>query len=102
VWTHDPPHNAGTDGPDRAGVSRMLDKFAGAVGETATGLAAALRTLRRPGPIPALRPLHAQLRDDLADARVGLLTATDGIVDALNTIHAVLEERLPARDEAEP
>ena len=66
------------------------------------GLAAALRTLRRPGPIPALRPLHAHLQDELADGRVGLITATDGIVDALDTIHAVLEERLPARDQPEP
>ena len=108
VWTPDPPHNAdaphngATDNRDRADVGLLLDEFAGAVGETATGLAAALRTLRRPGPIPALRPLHAQLQQDLADGRVGLLTATDGIVDALDTIHAVLEERLPARDEAAP
>jgi hypothetical protein len=102
VWTPDPSHNGAADDPDGANVSRLLDEFAGAVGETASGLAAALRTLRRPGAIPALRPLHAHLQDGLADGQVGLITATDGIVDALNTIHAVLEERLPAPDQPEP
>jgi uncharacterized membrane protein YccC len=95
VWTPDPSHNGAAGDREQADVSDLLDEFAGAVGDSATGLAAALRTLRRPGPIPALRPLHAQLHDELADGRVALLTATDGIVDALDTIHAVLEERLP-------
>jgi uncharacterized membrane protein YccC len=96
VWTPDPSHNGAGNDLDQTDVSHLLDEFAGAVGETATGLAAALRTLRRPGPIPALRPLYTQLHDELADNRVALITATDGIVDALDTIHAVLEERLPA------
>jgi hypothetical protein len=100
VWTPDPSHNGAANDRDGADVSRLLDEFAGAVGETATGLAAAL--LRRPGAIPALRPLHAHLQDELADGQVGLITATDGIVDALNTIHAVLEERLPASDQPGP
>jgi uncharacterized membrane protein len=34
------------------------------------------------------------LRDD-GPVDVGLITATDGLVDALNTIDAVLSERLP-------
>jgi uncharacterized membrane protein YccC len=102
VWTPDPSHNGAAHDCEGADVSRLLDEFAGAVGETASGLAAALRTLRRPGAIPALRPLHAHLQDELAAGQVGLITATDGIVDALNTIHAVLEERLPGRDQAEP
>ena len=102
VWTPDRSHNGADDNRDGADVSRLLDEFAGAVGETASGLAAALRTLRRPGAIPALRPLHAHLQDELAAGQVGLITATDGIVDALNTIHAVLEERLPARHQPEP
>ena len=52
VWTPDPSHNGAANDRDGADVSRLLDEFAGAVGETATGLAAALRTLRRPGAIP--------------------------------------------------
>ncbi|HEX4670944.1 MAG TPA: FUSC family protein [Solirubrobacteraceae bacterium] len=98
VWTPHPDRNAAGDGRDRAAVRRPLDEFARAAGETATGLAEALRTLRKPGPIPALRPLHAHLQDELGARDVGLLAATDGIVDALDTIHAVLEERLPADD----
>jgi uncharacterized membrane protein YccC len=102
VWTPDPSGNGAADGRDRADVRRLLDEFARAVGETATGLAAALRELRRPGPIPALRPLHAHLQDELGASGVGLVTATDGIVDALNTIHAVLEERLMTDDQTRP
>ncbi|MGZ4231879.1 MAG: FUSC family protein [Solirubrobacteraceae bacterium] len=92
VWT---PHPSGNGGgpPD---VRRPLNEFAGAVGEMATGLAEALRSLSRPGPIPALRPLHSNLREEVGSRDVGLITATDGIVDALDTIHAVLEDRLPA------
>ena len=55
-----------------------------------------------PGPIPALRPLHAHLQDELGDGGVWLVTATDGIVDALDTIHAVLEERLPPGGRTRP
>jgi uncharacterized membrane protein YccC len=98
VWTPDPSRDDAANGGDRAGVGSMLDEFADAVGETATGLAGAMRQLRKPGPIPALRPLHANLQDQLGDGGVGLIAATDGIVDALDTIHAVLEERLPADD----
>ena len=94
VWT---PHSYGNgaDGRDHADVKRLLDEFARAVGETGTRLADALRKLHQPGPIPALRPLHAHLHDQLGGDGVGLITATDGVVDALDTIHAVLEERLP-------
>jgi uncharacterized membrane protein YccC len=102
VWTPDPSGNGAADGRDRADVRHLLDEFAQAVGETATGLAAALRTLHKPGPIPALRPLHAHLQDELGATGVGLVTATDGIVDALNTIHAILEERLPADARSRP
>ncbi|MGZ4322936.1 MAG: FUSC family protein [Solirubrobacteraceae bacterium] len=102
VWTPDPSGNGAADARDRADVRRLLDEFARVVGETATGLAAALRELRRPGPIPALRPLHAHLHDELGASGVGLVTATDGIVDALNTIHSVLEERLPTDDQTRP
>jgi hypothetical protein len=98
VWTPHPDRNGAGDGRGRAAVRRPLDEFARATGQTATGLAQALRTLRKPGPIPALRPLHAHLQDELGAGEVGLITATDGIVDALDTIHAVLEERLPAED----
>jgi hypothetical protein len=95
VWTPQPFRNGAGDGRDREAARRALDEFARAAGESATGLAEALRRLRKPGPIPALRPLHAHLQDELGAGEVGLITATDGIVDALDTIHAVLEERLP-------
>jgi uncharacterized membrane protein YccC len=95
VWTPDPSRDGDGDGRVRPDVGHPLDEFARAVGETASGLAAGLRSLHKPGPIPALRPLHAHLQDEVGDDAVGLIAATDGIVDALNTIHAILEERLP-------
>jgi uncharacterized membrane protein YccC len=98
VWTPQPAGNGSAERRDPEDLRHPLDEFAGAVGETATGLAQALRSLSRPGPIPALRPLHSHLQDEVGSRDVGLITATDGIVDALNTIHAVLEDRLPAGD----
>jgi hypothetical protein len=96
VWTPQPTRNGAADGRHPVDVKGPLEEFAGAVGETATGLAQALRSLSRPGPMPALRPLHSHLREEVGSHDVALITATDGIVDALDTIHAVLEDRLPA------
>ena len=103
VWTPHPSGNGAANAPDYTDLGPPLDEFTRAVGETATGLAQALRQLHKPGPIPALRPLHARMQEEAGARQVGLITATDGIVDALNTIHGVLEERLPADGErAEP
>ena len=53
-------------------------------------LAFALSTGQRPQPIPALRPLQAALHGepDLSDAT--LVSITNGLVDAADTVDALL------------
>ena len=53
-------------------------------------LAFALSTGQPPAPMPALRPLQAALRGepDLGDA--ALVGITDGLVDAVDTVDALL------------
>jgi uncharacterized membrane protein YccC len=76
------------------GPDRLID-LADAVDRAASGLAASMRALREPSPIPALRPIHAGLQDDHGGVDASLVAATDGLVDAVDTIYAVLLERLP-------
>ena len=63
--------------------------FSDALDEALGGLAVAMRTLRAPPPIPALRAVETPLRGtafgDIADR----------LVDAVNTLDAVLREHLP-------
>jgi hypothetical protein len=56
-------------------------------------LSRALRTLHRPPPIQALRQMESALREPpRLDA--SLRTATDGLVDAVDTIDATLRGRV--------
>ncbi len=82
------------DGDEPGEVTvRHLGALAAALGTTMSELARSLRTLEPPGPIPALRPLQAELRDaPVTDPH--LVGVTDGLVDAINTLDAILRERL--------
>jgi len=53
-------------------------------------LAFALSTRQPPEPIPALRPLQAALRGQPALVDATLVGITDGLVDAVNTVDALL------------
>ena len=74
---------------ERAAFSARLDALADALGTAMQELASALRAQAPPGPIPALRPLHAQLKEHGAtDATV--LVVTDALVDAVGSLDALL------------
>ena len=93
------PLLAGTTGhEDRCGPSdtaaRRLDSLATALDTTMSRLAASLGTGRPPQPLPALRPLQTALRDRGADATI--VRITDELVDATDTIAAILRDHLPA------
>jgi uncharacterized membrane protein YccC len=91
VWVPRVPaeESNGDIAPDR------LTDLADAVDRAASGLAASMRALREPSPIPSLRPIHAGLQDDPGGPDASLVAATDALVDAVDTIYAVLLERLP-------
>jgi uncharacterized membrane protein YccC len=78
-------------GPDP--VQPQLDKFADLVRQAGAQLAESLRRLGPPGPLPPLRELQSELPADDGDS-VALFTATDGLVDALNTTAATLRRHL--------
>jgi hypothetical protein len=71
-----------------------LDALATALGTTMRRLAFALNTGRPPELIPALRPLQAALRGQPAPVDYSLVGVTDGLVDAANTLDAILREHL--------
>ena len=66
------------------------DEFSAALASTLGGLASALRTLRPPQAIPELRPVEVSLRG------TPLATIADVLVDATNTLHSILSDRLSA------
>ena len=77
-------------------TARRLDALAAALGATMSQLALSLRTLEPPGPITALRPLQAELRDGpVIDPR--LISMTDGLVGAIDTIAAILRNHIGSR-----
>jgi hypothetical protein len=56
-----------------------------------------VRSLQQPEPIPALRPIHAAWAGEPALRGTALVTITDRLVDAANTVDAILRQRLPQR-----
>jgi uncharacterized membrane protein YccC len=81
---------AGQPGPDP--VQSQLDKLADLVRLAGAQLAESLHRLGPPGPLPPLRALQSEL--PAGGASTALITATDGLVDALNTTAATLHRHL--------
>ncbi len=63
--------------------------FSAALASALGGLASALRTLRPPQPIPALRPVEPTSRG------TPLAAITDGLVEATDTLASILRAHLP-------
>jgi hypothetical protein len=59
-----------------------------------SSLASALRHLQQPDPIPALRPIRTALRAATTGADAALLSVTDRLVDAIDTLDAILRANL--------
>jgi len=74
-------------------VGQRLETLAAALGTTMTELERALRALQPPPWTPALRPLQAELRDE-ASIDPALVGATDSLVDAIDSIEAILRQRI--------
>jgi hypothetical protein len=85
----------GASAPSR--IPARLDPFSAALGTVISQLASAVRSLQQPEPIPALRPIHATLRDDPALRGTAFVAITDRLVDAVNTLDAILRQKLPER-----
>lgn len=76
-------------------IAKRVDDLRTAIDATMGRLAGALRSRQRPPPIPALRPLQVALRGDATPEAMPLVEITDRLVDAANTLDAILRERLP-------
>jgi hypothetical protein len=76
-------------------IAAPLDALNEAVGTAISRLALALRSLQQPEPIPALRPIHAALASAPALRGTAVVAITDRLVDAANTLDAILRQRLP-------
>jgi uncharacterized membrane protein YccC len=77
------------------GLAAPVDDLGAALGTAMSRIACALRTLRTPQPIPALRPIHIASRDDPAERGSALFGITDRLVDAANTMDAILRDPQP-------
>jgi uncharacterized membrane protein YccC len=75
-------------------IAARVDALSAALGATISHLALALRTSQPPQPIPALRPIHAELRSELALLHPAVVAVTDRLVDAANTLDAILRDAL--------
>jgi len=79
-----------------AGSRAQVEQLGAAVGEALGDIAIALRTLRAPGPIPALRTIYSELPTDQGLRNTPLIAIADQLVDAVKTLDSVLRDRLPA------
>ena len=79
------------------GIEALAAAFNAAMGQ----LASAITNLRAPEPMPALRPLQLALHDDPVWRRSAFAGIIDRLVDAVDTLDAILRDQLPA-DAARP
>jgi len=75
-------------------VARRIDVLGAALGATMIRLSVSLRTLKPPLAIPELRPLQAALQNEPPPLNAALAGLTDALVDAVNTLDAILRKRL--------
>jgi uncharacterized membrane protein YccC len=81
-------------------IAARVDALSAALDTTMSHLALALRTLQPPPPIPALRPIHAALRSELGLLHPAFVAVTDRLVDAANTLDAILRDALGSQPPA--
>jgi hypothetical protein len=81
-------------------VAQRIDVLTSALDTALNRLAPALQGLVPPEPIPALRPIQAQLRAEAAMTGSAVVGPTDLLVDAVNTVDAILRERFPVAFDA--
>ena len=92
----------GRTGHVELSVAQQLNAFTAAL-DTAMGrLALSLRTLQPPQPAPDLRPLQTALRDQAAPVDSSLVGVTDALVDAADTLDAILRDRVAWPKQARP
>jgi uncharacterized membrane protein YccC len=72
----------------------LLDRFAAALATTISALARSLRTLEPAAASPHLRRFQVELTSHATAADRALVSATDGLVDAVDTLDAILREHL--------
>ena len=80
--------------PNAGESAACVDDLATGLGTAMSLIAAGLRTLRPPEPIPALRPIYSRLCGEPALRDSPLLPIVDRLVDATNTLDAMMRERL--------
>jgi uncharacterized membrane protein YccC len=78
----------------RSAAAANVDALKNALGTAMTRIAIALRTLRPPEPIPALRPVYGQLARDPSLRDSALIPIVGRLVDAINTLDAIVRDRL--------
>lgn len=76
------------------GAAATLADFATAYDSTMNRIANALRILRAPEAIPPLRPIYDKLAKDPLLKDCALIPVIDRLVDATNTLYAILKQRL--------
>jgi hypothetical protein len=72
----------------------LLDRLASALTTTMSTSARSLRTLEPTGAAPELRQLQVELTSRATPADRALASATDGLVDAVDTLDAILRDHL--------
>ena len=73
-------------------TAARVDEFAGALGSALGGIADGLRRLQAPERLPPLRPLFAGLSGDPALRESALVPIVDWMIDAVDTIDAIVRE----------
>lgn len=78
-------------------VAAVINSLATALETAMRCLALALRNGVPPQSIPAFRAIHVQLRNEARSASDTLVGLTDRLVDAVDTVDAILRSRFPAK-----
>jgi hypothetical protein len=88
------PRTGGSNAPGR--LAAHVGDLGTALGSAMSRIASALRILRAPQPIPALRPIYTRLSSDPQLRGTALVAIVDRLVDATNTLDAIVRDHLPA------
>jgi len=90
------PHRPANRTVASAEIGERIDALGSALQTALSSFAVALENLHRPQAIPALRPIHSVLAAEPALRESPLPGIIDRLVDTINSLDAILRERLPA------